>query len=289
MRRGAAALLVIVAACADPAPPPSGPLLETVPAEPPVRFAVIGDFGSGDEAELGVATAVHAWVADRGAVALVTTGDNVYDDGNPEDFDEAWHEPYAWVAREGIDVVAALGNHDVGTDGGEPVMELLGMPGRWYARRYGPVEFVVLDGNDLDDASQRAFLARVLRASAAAWQVVIVHQAPYTCGRHEDDAEEVREAVGTAFEEGGADLVLSGHDHNYQRFPPVGGVTFVVTGGGGAELYELEGCEPGTPAPVVGIDDAHHFLTASATRHRLRVSAVLVPSGEVADRVTLAR
>jgi len=257
--------------------------------ESPVRFAVIGDFGSGDEAESAVASAVHAWVADRDAVALVTTGDNVYDDGNPEDFDDAWHEPYGWVAREGVDVIAALGNHDVGTDAGVPVMELLGMPGRWYARRYGPVEFVVLDGNEIGEASQAAFLARVLRDSGAAWQVVVVHQAPYSCGRHGDDAEEIREVMGTALADGGAELVLSGHDHNYQRFPPIGGVTFVVTGGGGAELYELEACEPGIPAPVVGIDDAHHFLTARATPHRLRVSVVLVPSGEVADRVTLAR
>lgn len=279
---------VLLAGCSSDGgsiPEPSGPLRARSPVRGAFEFAVIGDFGSGEDEEHAVARALRVWAEAHPLEALVTTGDNIYESGHPEDFTDAWHEPYGWVDRAGIPVIASVGNHDVRTDAGAPVMELFSMPARWYAHRFGPVELFVLDGNRPTDRDQLSWLAGALRRSTAPWRVAVVHQPPYTCGDHEG-SEEIRDRWVPVLRAGGVDLVLSGHDHNYQRFPPIGDVTFVISGGGGQDLDEIEDCPEGTPAPVAELDDRHHFLFVRATEERLRLRAVAVPGG-VVDNVTL--
>jgi 3',5'-cyclic AMP phosphodiesterase CpdA len=278
-------IILLLAACGGP-PEPTGPLQRSEDVGRSFQFVVIGDFGSGTAAEYQVAAAIRDWAGEHPLDAVVTTGDNVYEDGDPGRFDETWLRPYGWVGRRGLEVIAALGNHDVRTAEGVPVMHLLGMPASWYAVELGPVDLVVLDGNRPDDESQRRFLGGVLGASRTSWQVVVVHQPPYSCGDEHGSSEEVQGLV-PALRSGGADLVLSGHDHTYQRFPPIEGITFVVSGGGGAQLHGLAPCPPGTPRPAAAFADSHHFLYGVATEERLRISAVRVPGSSVADGVTL--
>ena len=277
--------IALVAACSRP-PEPIGPLHRSLEVGRTLEFVALGDFGSGDPAEYAVARAIRAWTGSHPVDALVTTGDNVYEGGQPDRFDEAWRRPYGWLREEGIEVLASLGNHDARTAGGLPVMILLGMPGPWYAVRMGPAELVVLDGNHPDDDRQRAFLASTLRSSPAAWQVVVVHQPPYSCGQEHGSSDDVRDLLAL---EAGEDLVLSGHDHNYQRFAAVGGVTHVVSGGGGEELDPLGECPEGTPRPTAAFGDAHHFLYVRASADRLVIRAVRVPGSDVADRAVLSR
>jgi hypothetical protein len=66
-------------------------------------------------------------------------------------------------------------------------------------------------------------------------------------------------------------LVLAAHDHNYQRFAPRGGVTYVVHGGGGAGLYPLRSCPP---FPRVRARAAHGWLYLRAEEGSLRVRAI---------------
>ena len=284
--RVAAVAAFFVAACGGTQPPEAtGPLRATERVRGPVRFAVVGDFGTGEEEELAVAAALRRVAIERRIRILVTTGDNIYEDGHPEDFQAAWEEPYGWTSRRGLDVVASLGNHDVRTDGGAPVMGLFDMPNRWYARRYGPIEFFILDGNALGEPEQLRFVASAMRRSRAPWKIAVVHQSPYGCSRHGGDAV-VRELAVPVLRAGGADVVLSGHEHNYQRFAPLDGITFVVSGGGGADLHAVEECPDDTPEPVAAVDETHHFLVGTATPERLRLVAITA-DGEVADRFTI--
>lgn len=281
-----AALLIALSGCDTrtpiPATAPSPPATGT-PDPAAARLVVIGDFGTPSDEQRAVAGAIRA---ERRVDALVTTGDNVYPDGHPADFAGAWEEPYGWIGERGVTVVASLGNHDVRTDGGDPVMGLLGMPASIYTRQIGPVELFVLDSNRPGDEAQLVWLRDKARASTATWRVAVFHHPPHSCGRH-GSTEDIREGWIPALRAAGIDLVLSGHDHTYQRFQVSGGQTFVVTGGGGASLYELPGCPDGTPPPVASAS-AHHYLRVAATEARLDVEAVAVPGGRIIDSFSVA-
>jgi 3',5'-cyclic AMP phosphodiesterase CpdA len=280
----AAILASLIAACssAPDAPPPS--LSPPSPApDGATRLVVVGDFGMGNGDERDVATAIHQ----QGSFdALVTTGDNVYSDGSPEHFQDAWIDPYGWVQDAGIPVIASLGNHDRETDGGAPVAGLLGMPADWYVRRIGPVDVIVLDVGQVGDPAQTTFLHDALTSSTAPWQIVVFHEPVYSCSKH-GSTPEVQAAWLTTLRTDGADLVLNGHDHTYERFAPPGGPTYVVTGGGGAPLYAIHDCWGDTPQPVAG-ESVFNFLRIDATPSALDVTAVKVPGGGTIDRFTLA-
>lgn len=253
------------------------------PLDAPVVFraAVVGDFGTGGTAERAVAAQVRRWAQSRRADALVTTGDNVYPAGEPDEFARAWRRPYGWVAAAGLRVVASLGNHDVGRAGGRPVMGLLGMPARWYATRVGNADLFVLDGNDPTNPKQLAWLRSALAGSQARWQIAVFHQPAYSCSRHDSTPTIVRNWV-PVFEAYGVDLVLNGHDHNYQRFASRNGVTYVVAGGGGKGLYEIDECGGGEPAMAAGNDEDHSFVTVEASDGHLRLTAIGA-TGEILD------
>ena len=288
MKRTAAAVLVaaVVAGCYRPASP-TGPLRRTTDPGRTTEFVVIGDFGTGDAPQYAVAAAIRAWAEDRPVDLLVTTGDNIYERGHPERFDGLWRRPYGWLRPAGIDVVGSLGNHDVRTDAGRPVMRLLGMPGPWYAHRAGPVELFVLDGNRPQDADQLEFLREALERSDATWQVVVIHHPPYSCSAEHGSAADVQALI-PAMAEGGVDVVLSGHDHLYQRFGPIRGITFVVSGGAGGPWMR----RPRVPRAPLPRPRASTRLTTSSTSGPpsgpLAIRAISVPGSDVVDGVKLS-
>jgi predicted phosphodiesterase len=236
------------------------------------RLAVIGDFGEGNRDEHRVSDAVRAWVEDTGANALVTTGDNIYPAGDPEYFEDAWREPYGWVKRQGLEIIASLGNHDVEAGQGDSVMRLLGSPSAWYRDQIGSADLFVLDANRPTDGEQSQWLEKALSSSEAAWQIAVFHQPAFSCSNHGSTPEVVQEWV-PLFERYGVDLVLNGHDHNYQRFFS-NGVTYVVTGGGGAELYGLRSCDDDHPERIEGSDEEHHFVGVFGSEKTLRLVAI---------------
>ena len=109
-------------------------------------------------------------------------------------------------------------------------------------------------------ATETAWLEQQLSESVATWKIAVFHHPPYTCGGHAGDTRVAREWV-PLFESYGVQLVLSGHDHNYQRFAARNGVTYVVHGGGAAGLYSLRGC----PAPRIRGASAPSTSTGSCT------------------------
>ena len=112
----------------------------------------------------------------------------------------------------------------------------------------------------------------------------MLHHPPYTCGIYYGDRFVQRHWV-PLFERYDVQLVLSGHDHNYQRFAPRNGVTYVVHGGGGAKLYRLRGCPSSYPPRVRRLRE-HGFLSVSIGEEDLTVSAVNL-RGQVRDQFSL--
>ena len=201
------------------------------PTEPPARLAVLGDVGTGDEVEQATADLVAAYGETDPFDGLVLLGDNVYPDGDPDRLDATVFDPFAPVLDRGASLLPVLGNHDVRDGNGPGQVEELGMPGRWYATGVGPALFIGLDSTLAEDSDQREWLETTLANSSAEIIIVAMHHPAYSAGYHGSD-ERVQDTWVPLFEEYEVDLVLAGHDHDYQRSIPLDGVTYVVSGGG---------------------------------------------------------
>lgn len=254
------------------------------PAPEPVRIVAFGDFGVGGDSQREFGTAVRRFVSRNGAHVLVTLGDNDYTE-DPAEFRANWAGSFGWARRAGVRVAGVLGNHDVRVDDGRYQFAALRMPGRYYRRVVGDVELFLLDSNRID-SGQTAWLARSLARSRARWKLAAFHHPAFSCGSYRSHSEIVREWV-PLFERHGVRLVLSGHDHNYQRFAPRRGVRYVVHGGGGRRLYPIEGCPAGYPRRLRARAE-HGFLYVVAARTRLDGWSVGL-DGRRTDRFTIRR
>jgi Calcineurin-like phosphoesterase len=239
----------------------------------------VGDFGVGGTTERDMGQAMRTFEANHPADLLLTLGDNDYT-ASPSAFHTNWVNAFGWLGGAGLSAAGTLGNHDVEVNGGAYEFDELNMPRAHYRRVLGDVELFVLDSNRVNTA-QTSWLRRALRSSTARWQIVVFHHPAFTCGGYRANPA-VRRRWVPVFESLGVDLVLNGHDHNYQRFAARGGVHYVVHGGGGQRLYPIEACPSGYPARRFG-RAAHGFLSIVADADTLRVRAVS-PGLRVIDR-----
>jgi 3',5'-cyclic AMP phosphodiesterase CpdA len=199
--------------------------------EPTYRLAVLGDIGEPGSRLTATARAVAKLSDSDPYDALLLLGDNVYPAGDPEQLDEVVFEPFGPLLEAGTPLLAIVGNHDVAEGRGDTQMRALGMPGRWWAEEWGRDLLVVgLDSSDVDNPAQQRFLERSLAQSTATWKIVALHHPPYSAG-YQGSSSHVREVFSPLFERYGVQLVLSGHEHDYQRSRPINGVVYVVTGG----------------------------------------------------------
>ena len=212
-----------------------------------LRFAVIGDYGSDYSAERDVAQLV----ANLNPDLIITTGDNNYPDGSALTIDQtigqyyqAYIYPYNGVYGEGAienNFFPSLGNHDWNSDQAQPYLDYFTLPGneRYYQFSRGPVAFFVIDSDSHEpdgmnrSSAQAAWLKQQMELSTSPWNVVYFHHAPYSSAMHGSVTW-----MRWPFKEWGADLVLSGHDHTYERLQ-VDGLTYIVNGLGGNSIYDF--------------------------------------------------
>jgi acid phosphatase len=248
-------------------------------------FVVFGDFGGG-KAQHAVVTAIERWVAAGHRVdALVTTGDNVYEDGDPRQFGAQLDQPYHQLRRT-RPLWVTLGNHDVEGGHGPQQLDHLGLPALPYAKRLPGVELLFLDANR-PDGPQGDWLDRRLGAPGPAFRVVVFHQPAYSCGTEHGSTRAVIRRWVPILERHRAVLVLNGHEHDYQRFTSGAGVTYVVTGGGGKSLYPILRSCPGVPARQAWAV-RYHFVAVEVRRGSLSLTAI-AEDGSVLDRAILTR
>lgn len=246
---------------------------------PLIHLAVAGDIGDSGTRLDATATAMARIGAAQPYDALLLLGDNVYPSGDPARLADTVFTPFAWVFAQGAELLAIVGNHDAAHT--DEQMAALGMDGAWWSRRLGDVLVVGLDSNRVDDADQVAFLEHALATSDAPWKVVAVHHPPYSAG-YQGSSTAVRRVFSLLFERYGVQLVLSGHDHDYQRSVPVNGVTYVVSGGAAGTRRTGE-------ASFTAVSFSwHHFVDIAFYADHLELRAV-DQDGRVADDAVIAR
>jgi 3',5'-cyclic AMP phosphodiesterase CpdA len=248
-------------------------------AMPRLRIAVAGDVGKRGRHGPAIAAAVARAGAERPYDVLLLLGDNVYPKGDPARLDATVFEPYGPVLDAGAELLAILGNHDVMRGHGPEQLRRLGQIGPWWSRELGDVLIVGLDSTRVDDPTQRAWLEDTLRDATARRKIVAIHASPYSSG-YQGSNLRVREHFVPLFERYGVQLVLSGHDHDYQRSHVVNGVTYVVAGG--ASTTRRAGRAPFTAVSFKW----HHFVDVGVFEDHLVIRAVNEDL-RVADRVRL--
>lgn len=244
------------------------------------RIAAVGDTGTGGEQQLAVAKLIQAADDETDFDLLVLLGDMVYEVGDPSLVEDVVLAPYADTLDGGTVLVPTLGNHDVRSGGGDQIMAKLGAPGRWYVVASEHFTVIVLDSTRPKDPDQLAFLERSLAAVSSQWVVVAMHHPPYSAGAHGSD-EVMQEVFVPLFVEYGVDLVLAGHDHDYQRSHSIDGVIYLISGAG-AKLRPT-GAQDFTATSA----SIPHFVVLTVGAETLAGEAIAAEG--VIDRFTLTK
>ena len=250
------------------------------PDQATFTFVVFGDTRTQDRIHQAVVERIRALAPDF----VLHTGDLV---GHGR-------YPYLWQAFFEIErdlmihvpLFPTLGNHEEN----DPLyFDLFHLPGneRWYTLDYGNARFVCLQVDRFVDfgpgSEQYVWLEETLGANTQPWLFVYFHIPPYSSLSEEAEEIEVRETLTPLFEQYGVDVVFTGHHHNYQR-SVVNGVTYIVTGGGGAPLYRVK--KGKTDDYLLSYKNTYHVVSVTIARDTL-TSVGVTPEGEEFDRFTL--
>ena len=230
-------------------PPPPG---ATLPNGSP-SLETVTLLGAGDIADCGTSGAQQtADVLVEQPGWIFTTGDHAYEDGSATNFADCYAPTWGRVRDRTI--LPAAGNHDWNTAGAAGYLGYFGSTAApdgttWYARNLGAWHVIVLDSNCAmvggcgADSPQGLWLAKDLAASQARCTLAIWHHPRFSSGEHGNDP-----TVAPFWDQlhaAKAELVINGHDHDYERFAPQdpagnierpGGLREIVIGTGGAEL-----------------------------------------------------
>lgn len=287
------ALLAMSAGCQAPnatgfldtSPSPGGEgRISTAPASPsppPTRFtfAVKGDWGAGTPEQAAVTQQMCLIRQTSQFEVVVTTGDNFYNPDSVATETNYYRPESCLLAHPGHTWRASWGNHDVSGDSTDVV---LGAE-RSYRWSGGDVEFFVLDSNRAADPAQTEWLEAQLKEAEAPVKVAVFHHAPFTAGLHENNQDVIRNWV-PLFERYGITLVLTGHNHGYEHWI-VNGIHYVVSGGGGAQIYPCADQKP----PLLKCLAINHFLLVEAVGNVLTITTIDAAGAEVDSFVVKGR
>jgi len=195
------------------------------------KFAVLGDFGTGDRPQYELAAQMAKVYQSFKYELVVLVGDNLYGAERPQDFKKKFEDPYKPLLDAGVKFYASLGNHDARE---QRFYKPFNMDGKLYYT-FSPkpeIRFFALEST-YPVPEQIQWLEKELKASGSHWKIVFFHHPLYSSGdRHGSDLR-LREVLEPLFLQNNVSLVLTGHDHFYERVKPQKGIPYFVVGSGG--------------------------------------------------------
>jgi predicted phosphodiesterase len=249
-----------------------------------VRFAVIGDSGTGGSDQMRVAQQLAKAHESYPFEFVVMMGDNLYGGEGPTDFANKFEKPYKPLLDGGVKFYASLGNHD---DPNQRFYKLFNMNGeRYYSFKAprGSVRFFALDSNYMDKA-QLAWLEKELSASESGWKIAFFHHPLYSSGEKHGSDTVLRDELEPLFLKYGVDLVLTGHEHFYERIKPQKGINYIILGNS-AKLRRGNIAE--TDIKAKGFDTGFTFMLVEVADKELQFQTI-DDKGQTIDSGTMAR
>lgn len=269
-------------------------LVQLRPGEAPPTAVLVGAGDiAGCESRSDDATAA---LLDTIAGTVFTLGDNSYPDGSAQSFADCYGPTWG---RQRARTRPALGNHDYIADHAASYFAYFGSaagtPGEgWYSYDAGTWHVVVLNavcgeltGRCGAKSPQLQWLRADLAAHPAKCTLAYWHSPRWSSGVHGDDASV--QAFWDALDAAGADVVLNGNDHDYERFAPLdatgrpaaNGIREFVAGTGGAGLRPIQSVHPYSEFHR---DDVHGLLRLALRDGGYTWSFLAAPSGQVVDQ-----
>jgi hypothetical protein len=248
------------------------PLTTAAPpgADEPLRFIALGDCGTGGAAQIAIARRISAVTFDL----MLFLGDIAYEEGSPSQLENNFFAIYRDFLRY-VPVYPTIGNHERHTRLGRPYFEafVLPEPERYYSFDWGDVHFVAVDTTQRD-ARQLVWLEHDLANNKLPWVIVYGHHPMYTNSLRGPQTW-IRRSFANIFTRHHVDLVLTGHEHQYERFR-VAEVNYIVSGGGGGQLTRFFGRSRALKQATV-----HHFLSFEVTAKTLNMKAIDISGHEI--------
>jgi hypothetical protein len=248
-----------------------------------VKFAAIGDTGTGGSAQYEVAKRMVEARARFPFEFVIMLGDNLYGTEGTSAYRTKFEVPYKPLLDAGVKFYAALGNHD------EPAQRLykpFNMDGeRYYAFTKDDVEFFALDSNYVNP-EQVKWLEGALSKSDAPWKIPFMHHPIYSSGERHGSNIPNQQVLEPLFLKYGVDVVFAGHEHFFERLKPVKGI-YYITQGAGAKL-RAGNINDRSPMTAKGFDTDNSFTLVEIAGDHMYVETV-DRRGRIVDQAIIPR
>jgi len=207
-----------------------------------VRLVGAGDIADNGSADVATGNLIEA----RSNARVFTAGDNAYPNGSASDFSKKY-DP-AWGSFKNR-TYPSPGNHDYVTSRAGAYKNYFGARAvrngkTYYAYTYGDWRIYALDSNIAmgSGSAQYNFVSKDMRSNGATCELAYYHHATVSTGEHGNQAR--TKPIFDLFDQRGGDVILAGHDHDYERFAKINssgkassaGVREIVVGTGGTGL-----------------------------------------------------
>jgi 3',5'-cyclic AMP phosphodiesterase CpdA len=234
-----------------------------------VKLAVIGDAGQPGSGQTAVAKQMVQWRARFPFEFVLMTGDNLYGRERPRDYQQKFEIPYKPLLDAGVKFYASLGNHD---DDGQTQYKLFNMDGKKYYsfKPKNGVRFFALDSNYVDPA-QLEWLDKELAASGSDWKIAFFHHPLYSSGETHGSADLQRKLLEPVFLKHSVDVVITGHEHFYERIKPQKGIAYFIVGSS-AKLRK--GDLQKSPLTAYGNDATYAFMLIEFVGDEMHFQAI---------------
>jgi len=249
-----------------------------------VKFAIIGDSGTGSDSQYRVARQLIDARAAFPYQFVLMMGDNLYGGSNQKDYEKKFETPYKPLLDANIKFYAALGNHD---NPNERLYKPFNMNGeRYYTfKPKAGIRIFALDSNYMDKP-QLEWFEKELQASGSDWKIVFFHHPLYSSGGAHGSDVQLRDQLEPLFLKYGVDAVFAGHEHFYERIKPQKGIYYFISGGA-AKLREGD-VNTRSELTAKSFDSGYHFMLIEVGKDTLSFR-VITDQGKIADSGTVPR